>query len=112
MKAMIISGFGGADRLELAEVPTPESEADEVLIRVTDAGVSRLENPRRHARGAFSPSFSADSRLDAAGTVAETGTAVTGFQVGNKVYAYSRKPIVQWGTYAEYVAVRHRPWRR
>ena len=49
MKAMIISGFGGADRLELAEVPTPEPEADEVLIRVTDAG--HLENARSSAIG-------------------------------------------------------------
>jgi hypothetical protein len=43
MKAMIINGFGGADPLEMAEVPTPEAQADEVLIRVTYEGVNPVE---------------------------------------------------------------------
>ena len=43
MKAMIINGFGGADRLETAEVPTPTAQADEVLIRVAYAGVNPVD---------------------------------------------------------------------
>lgn len=33
------------------------------------------------------------------------GAGVTTFGVGDRVYAYCRKPTVQWGTYAEHVAV-------
>ena len=65
VKAMIINGFGGADRLEMAEVPTPTAQADEVLIRVAYAGCQsrRLENPRGHARRAFPASLSVGPRL-------------------------------------------------
>jgi NADPH:quinone reductase len=107
MKAMIINGFGGADRLEVAEISTPKAEADEVLIRVIDAGVNPVDWKIREGMlaGLFPHRFPLILGWDMAGTVAETGTAVTGFRVGEKVYAYSRKPVVQWGTYAEYVTV-------
>jgi len=34
MKAIVIRRFGGPETLELAEVPRPVPQADEVLIRV------------------------------------------------------------------------------
>jgi NADPH2:quinone reductase len=107
MKAMIINGFGGADRLEMAEVPTPEAQADEVLIRVTYAGVNPVDWKIREGmlEGLFPHRFPLMLGWDAAGTVAAVGPSVTGFEVGDKVYAYCRKPIVQWGTYAEYVTM-------
>lgn len=40
---------------------------------------------------------------DAAGSITKVGKSVKNFNVGDEVYAYCRKPIVQWGTYAEYV---------
>jgi NADPH2:quinone reductase len=107
MKAMIINGFGGADRLETAEVPTPTAQADEVLIRVAYAGVNPVDWKIREGmlEGLFPHRFPLVLGWDAAGTVAAIGTAVTDFQVGDIVYVYCRKPIVQWGTYAEYVAM-------
>jgi NADPH:quinone reductase len=54
--------------------------------------------------GLFPDRFPLILGWDAAGTVAAVGAAVT-VQVGDKVYAYCRKPTVQWGTYAEYVAM-------
>ena len=107
MKAMIISGFGGADRLGIAEVPTPEVQADEALIRVAYAGVNPVDWKIREGmlERLFPHRFPLILGWDAAGTVAAVGTAVTSFGGGDKVYAYCRKPIVQWGTYAEYVAM-------
>jgi NADPH:quinone reductase len=55
--------------------------------------------------GVFPHRFPLILGWDAAGTVAAVGAAVTEFQVGDKVYAYCRKPTVQWGTYAECVAM-------
>jgi NADPH:quinone reductase len=108
MKAMVINGFGDSSRLEIAEVPNPEAQADEVMIRVAYAGVNPVDWKIREGmlEGLFPHRFPLILGWDAAGTVAAVGPAVTGFQVGDKVYAYCRKPIVQWGTYAEYGAMR------
>ena len=107
MKAIIINGFGGADGLQMAEVPTPTAQADEVLIRVAYAGVNPVDWKIREGmlEGLFEHRFPLILGWDAAGTVAAVGTAVTDFKVGDKVYAYCRRPIVQWGTYAEYLAM-------
>jgi len=42
---------------------------------------------------------------DAAGTVEALGSEVRGFAVGDRVYSYCRKPVVQWGTYAQFVTM-------
>jgi D-arabinose 1-dehydrogenase-like Zn-dependent alcohol dehydrogenase len=41
MKAALLTGFGAP--LELADVPVPEPEADEVLIQVEACGVFRSD---------------------------------------------------------------------
>src|SRR6185295_8197989 len=38
------------------------------------------------------------------GTVVELGTGVHELKVGDEVSTYARKPLMKWGTYAEYVA--------
>jgi NADPH:quinone reductase-like Zn-dependent oxidoreductase len=43
MAAVVTSGNGGLDRLELREVPVPEPRPGEVLIRVLAAGVNNTE---------------------------------------------------------------------
>jgi len=42
---------------------------------------------------------------DAAGTVEALGGEVRGLAVGDRVYSYCRKPVVQWGTYAQFVTM-------
>jgi NADPH2:quinone reductase len=107
MKAMVINSFGDAGRLQMAEVPTPEAQPDEVLIRIAYAGVNPVDWKIREGmlQDLFPHRFPLILGWDAAGTVAAVGTAVAEFKVGDKVYAYCRKPIVHWGTYAEYVAM-------
>jgi NADPH:quinone reductase len=107
MKAMVINGFGESSRLEIAEVPTPEAQPDEILIRVAYAGVNPVDWKIREGmlEGLFPHRFPLILGWDAAGTVAALGTGAAGFRVGDNVYAYCRKPTVQWGAYAEYVAI-------
>lgn len=107
MKAMVIDGFGGADKLHWAEVETPAPGPGEVLIKLAATSVNPVEWKIRegYLAKAFPHHFPLILGWDAAGTVAALGAGVSGFTVGEKVFAYCRKPEVQWGTYAEYVVM-------
>lgn len=47
MKAIIISEYGGTDKLKLAEMPTPTTDSGEVLIRIKALGINRAETYMR-----------------------------------------------------------------
>ena len=107
MRAMVIDGFGGADRLHPAEMPAPAAAAGEVLIRVAAAGVNPVDWKIREGslEALFPHRFPLILGWDAAGTIAALGDGVEGFAVGDRVWAYCRKPKVQGGTYAEFVVM-------
>jgi NADPH2:quinone reductase len=107
MKAIVIESFGGPEVLRPADVPPPEPAADEVLIEVAYAAVNPVDWKIREGMlaGMFPHEFPVILGWDAAGTVKGTGKNVTGFRIGDRVYAYCRKPKVGFGTYAEFVAM-------
>lgn len=107
MRAMVIDGFGGADHLHPAELPEPAAAAGEVLIRILAAGVNPVDWKIRegYLAAMFPHRFPLIPGWDAAGTVAALGVDVADFAVGDRVWAYCRKPIVQGGTYAEFVVM-------
>ena len=43
MKAIVIEGYGGPDRLVLRERPDPKPGAGEILVRVRAAGVNPVD---------------------------------------------------------------------
>jgi len=43
MKAIITSGYGGADQLSLRDVPEPTEENHEILLEVHAAGVNPVD---------------------------------------------------------------------
>jgi NADPH:quinone reductase-like Zn-dependent oxidoreductase len=109
MRAIVQDGYGGPERLRLAEVPAPVPGDGEVLIRVRAAALNAydwhvmrgdpyvmrpsigLTRPKRRIRG-----------RDVAGEVASTGPGVTGFAPGDAVFA---DPSHAQGAFAEYVCV-------
>jgi NADPH:quinone reductase-like Zn-dependent oxidoreductase len=107
MRAMVQNAYGGADVLHLAQIPTPEIAAHEVLIRVQAAGLDRgtwhLMTGRpyllRLAFGIRRPKNPVPGR-DVAGTVAAVGSAVTRFSAGDEVYGIAP------GSFAEYAVAR------
>lgn len=107
MKAMVIDGFGGADGLRMADVTTPQTGIGEVLIRIRYAGVNPVDWKIREGmlEGSFPHVFPIILGWDAAGTVAAVGEEVSEFALGRPVYAYCRKPVVQWGAYAESIVL-------
>ena len=101
MKAIIITQPGGPEVLKLQERPKPSFAPNEVLIKVAAAGVNRPDVFQR--KGNYPPPKGAPQDipgLEIAGTVAEVGTDVTRWKVGDKVCA-----LVWGGGYAEYCNV-------
>jgi NADPH:quinone reductase-like Zn-dependent oxidoreductase len=107
MKAVMINEFGGRDKLMLSEFPTPAPSEGEVLVRVHAAGVNPVDWKIREGRlkDRFSHQFPIILGWDMAGVVVETGHSARRFKAGDEVFAYCRRPVIQSGTYAEYVAL-------
>ena len=97
MQVIEISAPGGPEVLRPARRPRPVPGPQEVLIRVSAAGVNRPDVLQR--RGAYPPPPGASDipGLEVAGEVVQVGAGVSQWQAGAKVCA-----LVAGGGYAEY----------
>ncbi|XP_042019755.1 2-methylene-furan-3-one reductase-like [Salvia splendens] len=114
MKAWIYREYGGVDVLQLeSDVPVPEINHDQVLIKVVAASLNPVDFKRR--LGLFKPT---DSPLpivpgfDVAGVVVRVGSGVTNFKEGDEVYGDIIEKAFQnpkqFGSLAEYTAAEER----
>lgn len=110
MRAMAIEAYGGPERLRLMDLPVPVPGEEEVLIEIVCASVNPVDWKIREGqlKDRLPNVFPIIPGWDAAGTVKAVGANVTRFKGGERVFAYCRKPTIQWGTYAEYVAMEAR----
>ncbi|TAE25813.1 MAG: NAD(P)-dependent alcohol dehydrogenase [Cytophagales bacterium] len=103
MKAAIINQYGSPAELHAGNVPRPEVDTHDVLIRVYAAGINPYETKIRS--GAMSLFMSNDFPKilggDCAGVVEQVGIMVTDFRPNDRVVAALG---VKGGGYAEYVA--------
>src|ERR1700738_5686429 len=105
MRAAAIDHYGGPEVLTLHELPVPKVGAKEVLIAVHTAGVGGWDGD---IRDGWNPGgrirFPLVLGTDGSGTIAQLGSRVRRFKMGDQVYSYSwNNP--KGGFYAEYVAV-------
>jgi NADPH:quinone reductase len=100
MRAVEISNPGGPEALRVVDLPKPAPQADEILVKVTAAGVNRPDVLQRMGHYPVPPGASPLPGLEIAGEVAELGAAVKLWKRGDKVCA-----LVNGGGYAEYCAV-------
>ena len=98
MKAVRLNEFGGLDVLKIEEVPEPTLRPHQVLIKVDSAGVNYADILRRSGNYP-GPGLPSSMGLEAAGTVTEVGSEVSGISVGQKVMGMGP------GSHAEYVAM-------
>ena len=98
MKSIRIHEFGGLDVLKWEDAPRPEPRPHQVLIKVDSAGVNYADILRRGGNYP-GPDLPTSLGLEAAGTVTEVGSEVTGISAGQRVMAMGP------GGQAEYVAV-------
>jgi NADPH:quinone reductase-like Zn-dependent oxidoreductase len=91
MRAVALDKFGGPEALKTQNLPIPQIEAHEVLIRVEAAGVGAWDPYERE--GGFveitgiKPTFPYVLGTDGAGTIAAVGKDVSRFKEGDRVYA-------------------------
>jgi NADPH2:quinone reductase len=107
MQAVAIENYGGRDRLKVVNLPRPEPAAGEILVRIRAAGVNPVDTKVREGllKDRLPNIFPIILGWDAAGIVEAVGPEAGTFSKGAEVFAYCRKPIIQHGTYAEYVCI-------
>jgi NADPH:quinone reductase-like Zn-dependent oxidoreductase len=105
MKAFIVDKYKKKGALRLADVPEPELQDNDVLVRIHATAVNLLDSKVRDGEFKlflpYRPPFVLGH--DVAGTVVRTGPKVRRFKVGDEVYARPRDHRV--GTFAEYIAM-------
>jgi NADPH:quinone reductase-like Zn-dependent oxidoreductase len=102
-KAVQFDSYGGVDVLEVRDVRRPVPGAGEVLVEVRAAGINISEAAIRAGavRDIFPATFPSGQGSDLAGVVAELGSGVSGFAVGDEVIGFSNLR----SSHAEYVTV-------
>jgi NADPH:quinone reductase-like Zn-dependent oxidoreductase len=116
LKAIIIRRFGSADVLEYAEnLPIPDIQDHEVLIKVKAAGINPLDIRSRNGglRFATGAKFPIILGNDVSGIIEKCGSKVENFKAGDAVFCmadanrrFSLAGFAKSGTYAEYCVTR------
>ena len=117
MKAVICTGYGPPEVLQLKNVPKPEPRPDEVRVKVCATAVTdsdifirgskipwQYKIPMRLMIGIRKPRKSIIG-LVFAGIVDALGESVNGFKIGDKVYGLTGFSL---GAYAEYLCIREK----
>ena len=106
-RAATFSEFGSLNNIKIGSVDLPEVGEGEVLIEVKAAGVNPVDAGivGGHLKGRVPHNFPIIPGWDLAGVVKERGFSARRFGEGDEVYAYARRPIIQWGTFAEHIVI-------
>jgi NADPH:quinone reductase-like Zn-dependent oxidoreductase len=105
VKAYVVEKYKKNGTLRLTELPDPQVQNGDVLVRVHDTSVNPLDSKLRD--GAFKiflpyrPPFVLGH--DVAGTVIKIGPGVSRFKVGDEIYARPRDHRI--GTFAQFIAI-------
>lgn len=109
MKAVVQRRYGALDLLQVAELPKPEPEDNEVLVRIRAVAVTLSDSMMRKGRPFVVRLFSGLLRpkrpilgAEFGGDVAAVGKDVQRFAVGDRVFGSTGD---ECGCYAEYVCV-------
>ena len=114
MKSFILDRYGKSARLRLGDMPDPQVQANDVLVKVHAASVNVLDSKIRN--GEFKRLLPYRLPLvlgnDVAGVVVRVGANVRRFKPGDEVYA--RPPAARIGAFADMIAmdeaaVAHKP---
>jgi NADPH:quinone reductase len=98
MKAIQVKQFGGPDVMELVDIPVPQPQPKEAIVKIHAAGVNFIDVYNREGR--YPNPLPLIPGQEGAGVVTALGPDARGVAVGDRV-AY----CAVMGSYAEYAAV-------
>lgn len=103
MKAAILNKKNSP--LEIKDVPIPGIGDDEVLVKIMYSGVNPLDNMivREEVKLITPYKYPLVMGNEFSGVIEKVGGNVSGFDVGDRVYA--RMPLDKIGTFSEYTAI-------
>lgn len=107
MKAYILPESGEADKFRLAELPIPEIDSDEVLVKVQAVSINPVDIKTRQGKALYEQLKGEENIIlgwDISGEVTLCGKNVSKFEVGDQVFGMANFPG-HGKAYAEYVAV-------
>ena len=100
MRAAQIVEYGPPSVIQVADIPRPQPQSGQLLVRVKAAGVGPWDALIREGRSAIPQTLPLTLGSDIAGTVEAMGADVSGFAVGKEVYGLTNNQFT--GGYAEY----------
>lgn len=100
MRAIVFDQFGDESVLHIGDAEAPALAASDLRIRVAGTAVNRADLLQRQGHYPPPPGASLVLGLECAGTVAEMGSEVSGWRVGERAMA-----LLPGGGYAEEVVV-------
>ncbi len=107
MKAIILRNAGGADNLEMTELPKPVINDREVLIQSKAISINPVDIKTRIGKSLYNELRSQNPFIilgwDVSGVIVETGTSVKEFKTGDEVFGMVNFPG-HGKAYAEFVA--------
>lgn len=105
MKAAYLTALGDPDVITYGELPDPEPNGGQVLVRVEAVAVDSVDTYLRSGRWPTEVDFPLALGRDLVGTVAAVGVRATGFAVGQRVWTNSAGYEGRPGATAELVPV-------
>src|SRR5437868_2619193 len=105
MKAWLMDGFSGVDKMRLAEVADPIPGQGEVLLHVNYAALNPADRYLAQGEYPAKPPLPHILGRDGSGTIVSTGPGVEGHPAGKKrAILRGELGVTRWGTFAELVA--------
>ena len=98
MKALRFHEYGGPEVLRIEDVPVPEPETGEVLVRVSGSGVNPVDWKVREGHLGKDFPLPQIAQWEFSGTIEKLGDGVEGYAVGDDVYGIEHR-----GTCADYI---------
>jgi NADPH2:quinone reductase len=109
MKAILMTRPGLPDLLELRDIPEPAVTAPaQIKVRLRAAGVNPVDTKLRRNGVFYEDALPAVLGCDGAGEVVETGSGVSRFEVGDRVWFCNGGLGGDQGNYAEYTVLDER----
>jgi putative PIG3 family NAD(P)H quinone oxidoreductase len=101
MRAVVYTGAGGVEVIQLRDIPDPRPGPGQILVRLHAAGLNRADIYQRRGNYPVPPGWPADiPGLEYAGEVKALGPQVTRWKIGDRVMG-----LVGGGAHAEMVVV-------